>query len=292
MDQGIESQLDFPVGLGLRFSFARELIENDEAVKTIDFLEIAPENYIGTGGFRHRILSQARNVYPLLTHGLMGDLIGLAPFDEGYFSQLKEFIHEWNIPWFSDHLCVTRTPSNVLHELLPMRFDGESLKRCVERIQRVQDILGVPVAVENVSAYMRVEGSIMDEAHFISELIAQSGCQLLLDINNVYVNAKNFGHRAHDTIDALPLRNVIQVHLAGHEVEDDGLRLDTHGTPIHQNVFELFQYALPRLVHGTPILLERDKAIPPLSELLLEIDTIRASVSAFMRDSLPTKNSS
>ena len=143
--------------------------------------------------------------------------------------------------------------------------------RAARRVREVRDLLELPIAIENISAYARMPGSVMEETEFISAVVQEAGCLLLLDVNNVFVNANNFGFDADSYIDALPLDRVVQVHVAGHHVEDDGLRVDTHAADIIDPVFELLERTLPKLRSGVPILLERDSNIPPLPVLELEL---------------------
>lgn len=264
-----ENGADLDVGLGFRLGLAEALLASDHSHAS--FLEIAPENYLGVGGRRRRLLDEARERWPIVCHGLCGDFAGRAPIDREFLAALADFLQGLGCRWYSDHLCLTHLGGAELHELVPLSFNEASIERAAERIERVRDILGLPVAVENVSAYGRMPHGTMSEAKFVAELVERADCLLLLDVNNVYVNATNFGFDAREYIDAMPLERVVEIHIAGHAVEDDGLLLDTHATPIVDPVYELFRYTLERLEHRPPVLLERDGNFPPLAELEAEM---------------------
>jgi uncharacterized protein (UPF0276 family) len=265
------------VGLGFRFSIAEQMLGSRSLAA--DFVELAPENYMGLGGKRARVLAMARERWPIVCHGLCGDFSGVAPFDVDYMTQLRLFLREQRVLWYSDHLCMTHVAGVETHDLIPLAFNEESVKRAADRIRQVQDYLDIPVAVENVSAYVRMPGGDMLEHEFIRAVVNEANCRLLLDVNNVYVNAHNFGFDAQAFIDKLPLDRVVQIHMAGHEVDDDVL-IDTHGSPIVDPVYELMRYALQKLPRNPPILLERDNDIPTLEVLEQELDHLRRVAGA------------
>ncbi|HWL85087.1 MAG TPA: DUF692 domain-containing protein, partial [Polyangiaceae bacterium] len=253
------------VGLGLRWEFIDELCEH--LPTELDFLEIAPENYIGRGGHHRVALAQLAERYPFLSHGLTLSLGGTEPFDGDFLRHLRDFIAEARAPFHSDHLCFGESDGRVLHDLLPIAFSRASLARVVDRVRRVKDALGVPIAVENISYYLPPGPGEMDEPDFLGELCERSGCGLLLDVNNAFVNATNFGFDVHRWFERAPLERTVQIHVAGGEwmdaPGDERLLIDTHGADVPEPVHALLASALPR-TGAVPIVLERDHSIPPL----------------------------
>ncbi len=273
------------VGLGFRAALAEALLVSE--APPLSFVEVAPENYVGVGGARGRRLAMAKERWPIVCHGLCGDFAGSAPLDEDLTAALKQFLRGLDARWYSDHLCLTHIDGGMSHELLPLPFTDEAAARAAERVRAVQDRLELPVAVENVSAYLRPAGA-MNEAEFTRSVVEQADCQILLDVNNAYVNAINFGTDARAFIEALPLERVVQIHMAGHFVEAsdaDGaptLVVDTHGAPIIDPVYDLLSFTLDTMkargLTPPPVLLERDHHIPPLGELFVELIRLRRIV--------------
>jgi uncharacterized protein len=261
------------IGLGLRLPIAAALFEED-APSALRWLEIHPENYLARGGRYASLLAQARARYPVLTHGLTMGFGALTAFDGGYLTALRALLHELEVPWHSDHLCFARVDEVYLHDLLPLPMNEAAVAVAVERIGEAQDALGVPIAIEPVSYYATPPGSSLDEAEFVSEVLVRADAKLLLDVNNVYVNAMNHGFDARAMIDRLPLSRVVQLHVAGHHVRPDGLRIDTHAAPICQEVYDLLGYTLRKLARPIPVLLERDDEFPPFAELAREIERL------------------
>lgn len=284
------------VGLGLRAALAEELLSR--AHTPVAFVEIAPENYLGVGGRRGRHLAMARERWPVVSHGLCGDFSGSGDVDEELLAAVRGFLRENRARWYSDHLCLTRVDGAETHDLLPLPCTEEAAERCVQRLRILRDRLEVPIAVENVSAYLRHPEDTMSEAAFVRRVVVEADCSLLLDVNNVYVNAVNFGDRsrtraqidadARAVIASLPLERVVQMHMAGHHVEergDDGeatLVIDTHGAAIIDPVYDLFAFTIAafraRGLVPPPTLLERDHHIPPLAELEAELRRLKAIV--------------
>lgn len=264
------------VGLGLRWDFVEEFLEKKPAV---DFVEISPENYIGRGGYYDAMLDRVINAYPILSHGLSMSLGGVDPLGDAFLKDLRSFITRVKAPWHSDHLCFGSAHGHVLHDLLPLAFTRETVSRVVDRVRQAEDAIGVPMAVENISFYMHPGKKHMSEPEFISEVCAKSGCALMLDVNNAYVNSVNFGFDVDAWMKSAPLDRVVQMHIAGHdwiEENDDKLIVDTHGADVIDPVLAL----LERVVAKTgpmPVLLERDQCIPPIDELMGEIARIRAA---------------
>lgn len=257
------------VGLGFRVQNARELLASETT--NARFVEVAPENYLGIGGGRARQLAAAAERWPIVCHGLCGDFSGAAPLDRDLLAELKAFLRRLDARWYSDHLCLTHAAGAELHDLLPLPFHSAAVTRAARRIREVRDLLDLPIAVENVSAYARMPGGEMDEPAFVRAVLEEADCLLLLDVNNVYVNAVNFGFDPKAYIEALPLERVVQIHVAGHKEERPGLLIDTHGAPIIDPVYELLAWTLTKLPQRVPVLLERDHNIPPLPELEAEL---------------------
>ncbi len=266
------------VGLGFRLGLADAMLSAPQSQAR--FIEVCPENYVGVGGRRARLLHAARERWPVVCHGLCGDLAGLAPMQMELLTQVKAMLKEVGARWYSDHLCMTHIAGAEIHELLPLPFNGEAVRRTAQRVRQVQDFLELPMAVENVSAYGDMPGGEMTEPEFVTAVLEEADCGLLLDVNNVYVNAFNFGFEPRDYIDALPLERVIQIHVAGHFQEAPDILLDTHAMPIADPVYDLFAYTMERLPRDVPVLLERDGNFPPLSELEDELIRLRSIMEA------------
>lgn len=262
-----------PVGLGFRMPLANELLASPAS--TVDFVEIAPENFIGVGGRRARLLHEAAERWPVYCHGLSGDLAGSSPINENEVAELKSFLTALHVPFYSDHLCITRAGGCTLHDLLPLPFCEVAVDRAATRIRALRERLELEIAIENVSAYGVMSGSEMDELSFLKCVLESADCKWLLDVNNVFVNAVNFGFDPYAFIDSAPLERVVQIHIAGHHRESPGLLLDTHGASVSDDVFRLLEYTLSKMSRPVPILLERDHQIPPLTELEKELSRLR-----------------
>jgi uncharacterized protein (UPF0276 family) len=180
------------------------------------------------------------------------------------------------VPWHSDHLCFAEVDGVYAHDLLPLPFNEEAIDVCVQRIRQAQDALGVPIAVEHISYYMTPAGSVLSELDHLNEVLTRADAKLLLDVNNVYVNAMNHGFDPYAFIAGLPLSRVVQLHVAGHSLRSDGQRVDTHAEPVCEEVFALFEYALGKLARPLPVLLERDDNFPDFSELAAELTRLDA----------------
>ncbi len=267
------------VGLGLRWEFLDELVE--AMPSSIDFLEIAPENYIGRGGHVRAQLEKLAARYPIVTHGLTMSLAGTEPIRVDYMHNLREFLHETKSPWHSDHLCFSVSGGRVLHDLLPPRMTIASAERTADRVKRAQDELGVPMAVENISFYMRKGEDELDEPDFVAEVCERANAGLMLDVNNVYVNSVNFGFDPDWWLSRVPLERVVQMHVAGGEWVGDiegapRTLIDSHGADVPSPVLDLFRKARTR-TRDVPVVVERDLAIPPLAGLLAEVERVRSA---------------
>ncbi|MEM9730082.1 MAG: DUF692 domain-containing protein [Myxococcota bacterium] len=261
------------IGIGLRHDLASELLERQP--KSVSWVEVHPENYIGRGGRYEEILELAREDWPVVTHGLTSCFGSPEPFAENYLRDLDYFLSRMEVSWHSEHLCIGASDARFFHDLLPLPFNDEAARVSAERVMQMRDAIGLPVAVENVSYYAPQGPNGLDEADFVVEVLERADAKLLLDVNNVYVNSRNFNFDPHAYIDRIPLSRVVQIHVAGHEVRDDGLRIDTHGEPVPDDVYRLLEYTLQK-TGPIPVLLERDTNIPPLDELLGEVDQLWA----------------
>lgn len=264
------------IGLGLRSPLAKALFTEGAAPKALRWLEIHPENYLARGGHYESLLTRARADYPLLTHGLTMGFGQLERFDAGYLRALRGLLSDLRVPFHSDHLCFASVDGVFVHDLLPLPFHAESVAVCVDRIREAQDALGVPIAVEHISYYATPPGSVLRELDHLNEVLLRSDAKLLLDVNNVYVNAMNHGFDPRAFIAELPLSRVVQLHVAGHYVREDGSRIDTHAEPVCEEVFALFEYTMRRLQRPLPVLLERDDNFPAFSELCAELERLDA----------------
>jgi uncharacterized protein (UPF0276 family) len=261
------------VGLGLRWEFLEEVLDGPPL--DLAFFEVSPENYMRRGGYYPQALERVGRRYPLVTHGLTLSVGGQTVPDADYVSELRDEVARLGSPWHSDHLAVTSMAGRALHELLPVAFTRETAQRVGERLEALADALGRPVAVENITYYARPAPRELSEAEFLAELFAHTRAGLLLDVNNVFVNAKNHRFDARAALAAFPFERVVEVHVAGHARLDSGLLLDTHGTPVAAEVLELLGFALEH-TGPVPVLLERDNDVPPLAELCAEVRAVRA----------------
>ena len=259
------------VGLGLRWDFLEEVL--DGPLADVAFFEVSPENYLGRGGYYPAALERIRERYPIVTHGLTLSIGASDEPDPGYLSQLKQELDRLQVPWHSDHLCFSTAGERVLHELLPLKFSVENVRRVAARARRLEDFLERPFALENISYYLHPGEPEMQELEFIHGVLDGCNAGLLLDVNNVYVNAQNHGFDPYAFIAGLPLERVREIHVAGHEVLPSGLLLDTHGERIISPVLALLEWTLER-TGEVPVLLERDNQVPPLAELLREVQVL------------------
>lgn len=259
------------IGIGLRYDLSMELL--DRRPGTVSWVEIHPENYIDRGGRYLEMLEAARQDWPVVTHGLTTCLGAVERFDTDYLGQLRDFLSNVEVPWHSEHLCLGAVDDRFFHDLLPLPFTEEAATIASRRLTEVRDAIDRPLALENVSYYAPQGTDGLVEADFVVEVLERADAKLLLDVNNIYVNSRNFGFDPKAYIDKIPVDRVVQIHVAGHFVRDDGLRIDTHGEAVPDDVYGLLDYTLRR-IGPVPVLLERDNNIPPLDELLVEIDEL------------------
>ncbi len=236
-------------------------------------MEAAPENWIGVGGRFGRQFRELAERYPLVLHGLSLDIGGPDPLDSGLVSAIRDLMDEFDVPIYSEHLTYCAAEGH-LYDLLPIPFTEEAVAYVAERVRQVQDILGRKIALENASYYAQPTAD-LSEPEFVRAVLEESDCDLLLDVNNIYVNAINHRYDPVAFMDALPLERVRYIHVAGHYDEAEDLKVDTHGTSVIDPVWSLLAQAYER-VGVVPTLLERDFNLPPLEDLLREVEQIRA----------------
>jgi uncharacterized protein (UPF0276 family) len=258
-------------GLGLRRPLAAALLAAPAGA--VDFLEVAPENWIGVGGRHGKAFAALAERHPVVCHGLSLSLGGPAPLDLDFIARLKAFLDRCHAPIYSEHLSWCADAGH-LYDLAPIPFTDEGVRHTAARIAQVQDALGRRIAVENVS-YYAAPWQQMPEIDFINAVLAEADCDLLLDVNNIHVNAVNHGYDALAFLHALPPERARYIHVAGHFMQAPDLLVDTHGAAVIDPVWTLLAAAY-RHVGVLPTLLERDFNIPPLPALLDEIGTIRA----------------
>jgi uncharacterized protein (UPF0276 family) len=271
-------------GLGLK----RELIPQiqaalgDDTIAHLNFVEIAPENWIDVGGKAKKQLDWFVERYPIVCHGLCLSLGGIAPLNTQFLQRVKQFLQQYHIPLYTEHLSYSTDAYNgqqgYLYDLLPIPCTEEAVHYVAARIRQTQDILGQHIAIENASFYVQSPVSTMDELSFIKAVLTEADCMLHLDLNNIYVNSINFGFNAHEFLRGIPGERIVYGHMAGHYQQASDLLVDTHGADIIDPVWALLEEAY-QLFGTFPTLLERDNNIPPLAVLMREVDKI-ASMQA------------
>jgi uncharacterized protein (UPF0276 family) len=261
------------VGIGYRKDFAEEFLQSN--LLNPSFIEVAPENWIGVGGFWKKQFRKALEKYPLFTHGLSLSIGSPDELDFDFLKKVKVFLRETNARIYSEHLSYAKCDNAHLYDLLPIPFTNDAVKHVAERIKAVQDVLERKIAIEIVSYYTPVAPE-LSEIDFINSILEEADCELLLDVNNVYVNGFNHQYDAKKFIDQLPMERVSYIHMAGHEQVSDTLIIDTHGEAIIDPVYDLFEHTIKRLNRDVPVLLERDFNIPELEELQTEINRLKA----------------
>jgi hypothetical protein len=266
--------LDPPFGLGLRPDHYHDLLA---APGCVDWLEALSDNYLVPGGRPLHFLDKLRADYPMALHGVALNIGSSDPLDTQYLRDLKALVDRVQPMWVSDHLCWTEVDGVNLHDLLPLPYTEAVIDHVVERISRVQDALGQSILIENVSSYLSYTIDEMPEWTFLAEVAKRADCRLLLDVNNIYVSSVNHGFDPLAYLHAIPADRVAQMHLAGHSVRN-GYLIDTHDAPVTQPVWDLYRHAARRFP-GVATMIERDDQIPPLGDLLAELDTARQIAS-------------
>lgn len=254
-------------GLGLRTDHYTTILETRPS---IDFFEVISENFLVPGGKPHYYLNKIRESYPMVMHGVSLSIGSTDPLNWDYLKQLKNLANQLKPSWISDHLCWTGVNQLNMHDLLPLPYTEEAIRHVVERVKTVQDFLGQQILLENVSSYLTFKDSELTEWDFLKIIAIEADCLILLDINNIYVSSFNHGFDPITYLEGIPTNRVRQFHLAGHTNNGDHI-IDTHDAPIIDAVWQLFQAAVKRF-GPVATLIERDDSIPPLEELLVELE--------------------
>lgn len=257
-------------GLGLRSQHFSTIAKEKPA---IPWFEILTDNYLIEGTVQREFAQQVRADYPMTFHGVGLSIGSVDPLNKDYLQRLLALKNELQPAWISDHLCWTSAHGYTTHDLIPLPYTYQVVDHIVDRIQQVQDILGERLVIENVSSYMQFTDTEMTEWDFINLILEKSDCDLLLDVNNIYVSAQNHGFNAEDYLHAMPANKVKEIHLAGYEDKHTHL-LDTHSRPVTQAVWDLFAKAVQH-VGDVPVLIEWDNDIPELSRLMQEAETAK-----------------
>ena len=258
-------------GLGLRTEHYNDFLEKPQPV---EWLEVISENFMVDGGKPLTILDRIRADYPMTMHGVSMSIGSIDGLDNNYLDKLKALEQRIEPMWVSDHLCWTGVHGKNLHDLLPLPYTEEALQVIGRNVMHAQEVLQRPLVLENVSSYVEFNASEMTEWEFLSEVCQATGCYLLLDINNIYVSACNHGFSATDFIQGVPAERIMQFHLAGHQNNGDYL-IDTHDHAVCDGVWDLYHQALIQF-GPVPTMVEWDDKIPPLQELLSELNKARA----------------
>lgn len=257
-------------GLGLRPGHYDAVLEGGHRV---DWFEVTTENYLVPGGKPLHYLERVRARYPLVMHGVSLSIGSTAPLDLGYLRSVRELARRIEPAGISDHLCWTGVGGVNLHDLMPLPFTMEAVAHVAARVRQAQDVLDFQLMLENVSSYVACADAEMTEWEFVAQVSEAADCLLLLDVNNVYVNSVNHGFDAREYLRALPVARVRQLHLAGHS-RQGGMLIDTHDAPVAEAVWRLYERAVARFPEAATTL-ERDDHIPPLAELVAELDHAR-----------------
>ncbi len=261
---------DLGLGVGLRSRHVRQILDERPVV---DFFEIISENYMATGGRPLQMLDKIAELYPIVMHGVSMSIGSTDPLDLRYLKELRLLADRVGAAWVSDHVCWTGVGGINSHDLLPLPYTEEALAHVSRRVREASDRLGRPLVLENPSSYLTFTTSSMSEHEFLVRLCEEADCGLLLDVNNVYVSARNHGFDAEAYIDAVPAERIVQVHLAGYTDKGTHL-LDTHAAPVAEPVWRLYE-RLCRRIGSVPTLLEWDADIPSFDVLLAEIEKAR-----------------
>ncbi|MEQ8265032.1 DUF692 domain-containing protein [Pseudohaliea sp.] len=257
-------------GLGLRRAHYDDFLTGRVPV---DFVEVISENFMVDGGNPRHVLETVRRDTDVALHGVSMSIGSADGLHGNYLQRLRDLADRIEPLWVSDHVCWTRTSAHNSHDLLPLPYTREALQVVCDNVHRAQDYLGRPLVLENPSSYLAFPGDEMSEWEFIAAIASRTGCGLLLDLNNIVVSAHNHGFAPADYIAGLPLQRVRQVHLAGHT--DGAIKIDTHDQPVSADTWALYEQVMPMLP-GVAVMIERDDNIPPLPELLHELEQARA----------------
>ena len=269
-------------GLGLRKEHYETVLAERPRV---DWFEIISENYMVEGGKPLNYLSRIREHYPMVMHGVSMSIGSTEPLDFDYLKRLKALIQRVEPAWFSDHLCWTGVHGVNLHDLMPLPYTEEAVQHVADRVSQVQDFMGRQMLLENVSSYVSYSDSQMSEWEFLRAVTERADCLILLDINNIYVSAFNHNFDSCTYLTAMPTERVYQFHLAGH-TQENNLIIDTHDHPIADPVFELYAAAVQRFGRVSTMI-ERDDNIPPLPDLLNELEQVRQIAEEHLKKTAP-----
>jgi len=265
-------------GLGLRPRHYEAILKSQPRV---DWFEALSENYMVPGGQPLHFLDRIRERYPVMLHGVSLSIGSTDPLNRDYLKELKALAQRVEPEWISDHLCWTGVAGRNLHDLMPLPYTEEALQHVAQRVRVVQDVLGRRILLENVSSYVAYQSSAMTEWAFLAALAAEADCDILLDVNNIYVSAFNHGFDPIEFLDGVPRDRIKQIHLAGHDNSGD-LIIDTHDAPVINPVWDLYAEAVRRFGQ-VPTMIERDDKIPPLGTLVRELDRARTITAATLQ---------
>ena len=246
--------------------------------EAVDFLELAPENWIGVGGRLGRQFRRLAGRFPLVCHGLSLSLGSPAPLDIAFLKQVKAFLDRFEARAYNEHLSYCSDEQGHLYDLMPIPFTGEAVEYVAGRIRQVQDLLERRIGIENISCYA-APGRELSELEFVNAVLERADCDLLLDVNNIHVNSVNFGYDPYEYLAGIDAGRAQYIHIAGHFEEAPDLRIDTHGAAVIEPVWNLLAAAFDRF-GPMPVLLERDYNFPPFDELLNEVGRIRSMQAA------------
>ena len=275
--------------LGVGLSFRREL--KDEILSSsdrIDFLELIADQYIDKPLIREQEAGELSEQFPLILHGVDFSIGTASEVDQVYLEKFHRAASFAKPKWVSDHLCFTGVPGNSLGQLTPLPYTEETVEIVARNIRTIANTFNCPFLIENISYYFLVPPSVLTEAEFITHVVNEAGCWLLLDLANVRNNAVNNNYDPYKFLDEIPLDRVVQIHLAGGYYKR-GLLLDSHSDPIHPEVFDMLRYATPKMTELRGINIERDQNFPPLSELLAELDQVREILAEYGNYPQPLK---
>ena len=258
-------------GLGFRREIGKEILS---ASQQVNFLELIADQYIDRPGIREQEAADLATRFPVVLHGVDFSVGTDCPLDETYLRSFCRIADLTKAHWVSDHLCLTRIPGNSLGQLTPLSFTDETVRIAAKHISEIADAVGRPFLIENISYYFTMPAAVMTEAEFITAVVREANCWLLLDLANVMNNAANQGYDARLFLDQLPLDRVVQIHLAGSSYSGP-LLIDSHSQPVPDQVFELLKYVAPRMPSLRGVLLERDQNFPPIEELVAELEVTR-----------------
>ena len=261
-------------GLGLRSAHYQDIVSGSPR---IDWFEALSENYMAPGGRPLHWLGRIRERYPVVLHGVSMSIGSADPVDREYLKQLKSLAERIEPEWISDHLCWTGVDKRNLHDLMPLPYTDEAVRHVAHKVRQVQDALGRRILLENVSSYVTYRESALDEWDFLAAIAEEADCLILLDINNIHVSAFNHGFDPHAYLDRIPVGRVQQFHLAGHDHCGTHI-IDTHDAPVAEPVWQLYAAALRRF-GPVATMIERDDNIPPLGELVDELDHARRTAA-------------